>query len=95
MSETEQLEKFRVVSLHTMNIVREMRKDIWKLQAHVLALRRSLSSLDPAYDKHFQGTLDAVETSLKNQKSDADQKVESLLDEVIGMLELNQKKKMN
>ncbi len=95
MSEAERLEQFRAVSLQTMNIVREMRKDIWKLQAYTLALRRSLSSLAEAYDEHFEKTLKDVETALENQKSDVDKHVDRLLDEVIGILSPNQKKTEN
>ena len=92
MSETEQLAQFQSVMLQTLTIVREMRKDIWKLQINCLPLRNSLAALDPTSDKHFQDVRDAVETSLAAQRPDADKQFDKLLDEAIGIFGINQKK---
>lgn len=95
MSDVERLEQFRAVMLNTMNIVREMRKDIVKLQAHVLAIRNSFTVIAPDYEAHFQVVLASVEKSLNNQRSDLEKQLDRTLDEVIGMLDLGQKPKLN
>jgi len=43
----ERVEQFRALMLHTMALVKEMRKDTEKLQVHVLALEMFLLSVNP------------------------------------------------
>ena len=91
MTQTEEMEQFRAVMLRTMSILKEVLKDIYKLQAHVLALRNSLTALVPEYEEHFQKVLVSVEKSLTDQKSSTEKQIGELLDQALGILKPNRK----
>ena len=96
MSDAERLEQFRAVLLTAMNLFRETRKDISTLQAHSVGMRMFLLSLNPSIESQVIKELDAcvkkAEQAVNAQKSDAETELERVLGEVIGLLELDQKK---
>jgi hypothetical protein len=92
MSDQERLEKFRAVLLMAMNLFRQTRKDIMKLQIQIVALRDSFARLDPQWGKHFGAVLRDVETSLADQKSAVDAELEKELNDVIDLLSLDKKR---
>jgi hypothetical protein len=91
----ERLEQFRAVMLHTMNLLRELRKDTVKLRSEVAAIKVFLCSYSPDVAKELEKIQTEGETKLNSQKPSAESEFDQLLDEVIGILELNQKKKLN
>ena len=97
MSDLERLEQFRAVLLAAMNLFRETRKDIFKLQTNYLAMRMFLLSTNPSIEseakKELDGFVKEAENRLADQKSDVETEFEKVLGEVIGLLELNHRKK--
>lgn len=92
MSDQERLERFRAVLLTAMNLFRETRKDITKLQIQVIALKESFARLDPQWSQHFQTVLADVEKTLESRKKPADVELEKRLDDVIVLLSVDKKR---
>jgi hypothetical protein len=91
----ERLEQFRAVMLQTMTILRELRKDTVKLQKEVAVFTVFLKSLDPNVAGQLEHIRQEGEKAINAQKLPAEADIERLLDQVIGILDLNQKKKEN
>jgi hypothetical protein len=95
MSDSERLEQFRAVLLHVLNILGELRKDTARLQSEVATLKVFLCSLTPDVAAELERIRDQGEKTLAAQTPSDDDESERLLAEVIGLLELDQKKKSN
>src|SRR5713101_7930038 len=99
MSDAERLEEFRAVLLTATNLFRETRKDILKLQAECLGMRMFLASVNPSIasevKKELDGFVKKAEETLVDEKSGVETELEQVLGEVIGLLELDQKKRAN
>jgi uncharacterized protein YlxW (UPF0749 family) len=92
MSDAERLEQFRAVLLHVLNILRELRKDTAKLQSEVAALKVFLRSVDPSVAAELELIQNQGEKTLAAQTPPGGDESDKLFDEVIGLLELSQKK---
>ena len=90
MSNQEQLETFRAVLLTAVNLFSETRKDTAKLKIQVLALKNSLSALDPAWNVLFQQSLVTAEKASAGKQSPAEIELEKVLGEVVHLLDPNE-----
>jgi hypothetical protein len=95
MNDQKQFDQFQAILLAVMNLFRESRKDIVKLQNQVIALREALARLDPHWKDHFQSVLSEVETSLADHKSPVEVELEKQLNECVVLLSTGEKKHAN
>jgi hypothetical protein len=92
MSGQEQLDQFRAILLLAMNVFRESRKDIAKLQTQVIALKEAIARIEPKWSQHFQGVLADVEKLVVDHKTSVDVALEKELDDVILLLSSDNKR---
>jgi len=82
-NDREQLERFRALLLAAMNLFRETRRDIAKLQIQVVALKSALATAEPLWEEHFREILKEVEKKIAAQNTPDDIELEKQLDDLI------------